>query len=96
MAAGFALSKVQGEGGEIWIGKSTRAGSLASWIVVPGGAPNTWEFSARLDAIDEYWITQGPDVVRLPFGRQELRWQGALEIAGDRVHGTFVGPPEER
>jgi hypothetical protein len=33
----------------------------------------------------------------LAFGpTKQLRWTGVLEIAGDRVRGTFVGSPEER
>jgi len=96
MSAGFVVSKLEGHGGEVWIGKSTPAATLGSWVALPGARPGSWEFSGRLVTRDEYFITQGPDVLRLPFGNRELRWQGTLEIAGENVRGTFDGPPEER
>lgn len=96
MPAGFALSKLEGQAGEVWIGKATRAASLTSWIAVPGARPGTWDFVGRLGERDAYWMTQAPDAVRLPFGAKELRWSGALEIEGDSVRCTFAGPPEER
>lgn len=96
MPAGFALSKLEGQGGEVWLGKSARAASLTSWVAVPGASPNTWDFVGRLGERDAYLMTQGPDAVRLPFGLRQLRWSGPLEIAGDSVRATFVGPAEER
>lgn len=96
MAAGFVLSKLAGTGGEVWIGKTTPAATLSSWIALPGARPGSWEFSGRLATRDEYFITQAPDALRLPFGNRALRWQGPLEIAGESVRATFDGPPEER
>lgn len=97
MPAGITFAKLEGLSGEVWIGKSTRAAELTSWIAIPGPRPGSWEFSGRLGERDTYYITQAPDTVRLPFGStKELRWTGALEIAGDSVHATFDGPPEER
>lgn len=96
MQAGLTFSKIDGVSGEVWIGKSARAGTLVSWIAVPGKAPGTWDFAGRLGDHDAYLLTQGPDAVRLPFGQRELRWSGPLAIQGDRVRATFVGPPEER
>ncbi|MGE0460897.1 MAG: hypothetical protein AB7Q16_05970 [Vicinamibacterales bacterium] len=96
MPAGFTIAKLEGRGGEVWIGKAVRAAALESWIATPGPRPGSWEFSAHLGERDAYYITQAPDTVRLPFGPKELRWSGALEIAGDRVRATFDGPPEER
>lgn len=97
MAAGFVVSKLEGVGGELWIGKASRAGSLTSWIVVPGTAPGTWDFAGRLGECDGYLMTQRPDSLRLPFGAKQLRWSGVeLEIEGDRVRATLVGSPEER
>lgn len=96
MPAGIVFSKLEGKGGEVWIGKSSRAASLTSWIAVPGTSPGTWDFAGRIGDRDDYLLTQGPDAVRLPFGPRQLRWVGPLEIAGDSVRCTFAGPPEER
>ena len=97
MAAGFVVSKLEGHGGELWVGKATRAGSLQSWIVMPGASPGTWDFAGRLGEHDAYLMTQQPDSVRVPFGATQLRWYGVqLEIEGDRVRATLVGSPEER
>lgn len=93
---GFAIAKLEGERGELWIGKSIRAAAIETWVALPGETPGTWDFSAALGERDQYWITQGPDSVRLPFGGRELRWAGRLEVADGRVRGTFSGPPEER
>jgi len=96
VAVGFGIAKLEGARGALWIGKSTRAATLDTWVALPGSVPGTWDFSAALGERDEYWITQGPDSVRLPFGSRELRWSGRLEVADERVRGTFSGPPEER
>ncbi|MGE0363372.1 MAG: hypothetical protein AB7R67_21850 [Vicinamibacterales bacterium] len=95
MANGITISKLEGVGGEVWIGKSARAAGLVSWIAVPreGGM---WEFSGRLSDSDAYLLTQGPDAVRLPLGQGHMRWSGTLEIQGDSVRAMFVGPPEAR
>lgn len=95
MPHGITFNKLEGVGGEVWIGKSARAATLLSWIAVPreGGS---WEFSGRLGDRDAYLLTQGPDAVRLPLGQGQMRWSGPLEIQGDSVHATFVGPPEAR
>jgi hypothetical protein len=96
--AGILFSKLQGAEGEIWIGKSARVGSIEKWTALPSeSSPGSWEFAAEITERDEYLITQAPDTVRLAFGpTKQLRWTGVLEIAGDRVRGTFVGSPEER
>lgn len=97
MRAGFSVSKLEGASGEVWIGKATRAAALSTWMAVPCEGSAAWEFSGQVTERDEYLMTQGPDTVRLAFGpTKELRWTGPLEIAGDRVRCTFVGPPEER
>lgn len=94
--AGILVTKLEGEGGEVWVGKATRAAALTSWIAVPGEAPGTWDFAGRLGERNDYVMTQGPNTVRLPFGPKQLRWTGTLEIGGDSVRATFAGPPEER
>lgn len=96
MRHGMVFTEIKGAVGAVWIGKSTRVGTLTSWVAVPGTEPGTWHFTGRLGDHDAYLVTQGPDSVRLPFGTGELRWSGPLEIAGESVRATFVGPPETR
>jgi hypothetical protein len=99
MPPSIAFSSLAGCGGALKVGH-VEAITLGEWTLVPGDAPGSWGFTARAESVDQYLVTQGPDTLVLVFVAKQnaarWRWKGvALEISGDRVRGTLVGPPED-
>lgn len=72
------------------------AATLRSWTLMPGDAPGSWVFSARLKDVDTFLLAQHPETVVLPFGSGTLRFQSPLEISGDHVQATLSRAPEVR
>jgi len=99
MPPSIAFSRLAGHGGAVKVG-AINAATLGDWAMVPGDAPGSWVFTARCKTVDAYWSTQAPNTLVLVFAAKQntarWRWKGAaLEIHGDRVRGTLIGPPED-
>lgn len=95
MASAFACSAISGREGAIRRG-GVVAATLASWSLLPGDAPGSWTFTARLSQVDAFHITQAPDTLVLALGRARWRWRGvSFVIADGQVRSTLDGLPEE-
>lgn len=94
--AAIQLSQISGTDGVARVG-AIPAARFDSWTLMPGDAPGSFAFSARVQEADGYWITQHPDTLMLNVGAKTLIWrQVALEIGDGRVRATLPGAPEER
>ena len=95
MPAGLSFSAITGTEGAIRRG-GVVAATLASWSLLPGDAPGSWAFTARLQSVDAFHITQTPDTLLLVVGTARWRWSGvALEIGDGQVRATLTGHPED-
>lgn len=92
----LALSAITGTGGVIRRRAGVVAASLGSWSLLPGDVPGSWAFSARLQTVDAYHLTQAPDTLVLSIGSERWRWREvAFEIGDGTVRATLPGRPEE-
>jgi hypothetical protein len=90
------MFKATGHEGQIKRG-AVEAASLGSWSLVPGSAPGSWLFTARVKTVDAFHITQAPDVLQLTLGNTRWRWRGVnFEIGDGNVMATLDSAPEER
>lgn len=93
---GVTLSTVTGVQGVAKVG-AIPAAQFSSWTLMPGHAPGSFVFSARVASEDAYWITQRPDTLVLTVGKATWHWRGvALEIGGGSVKATLPSAPEVR
>jgi hypothetical protein len=94
--AAISFSSISGTDGMARVG-AIPAARFNSWTLLPGDAPGSYVFSARVQEADGYWITQSPDMLVLSMGAKTLIWRGVdLEIGDGRVRATLAGAPEER
>lgn len=95
MPSAFACSAISGREGAIRRG-GVVAATLASWSLLPGAAPGSWAFTARLSQVDAFHLSQGPDTLVLVLGRTRWRWRGVSFVVADgHVRATVDGLPEE-
>ena len=85
--------QVTGVRGVVKVGPHVAA-SLISWSLETV-APEQYEFTGRLSAVDRFWITQHPQELRLAVGTSTWIVRGVLlNVAGD--HATACVPRPER
>lgn len=88
---------IRGEVGALKIAGQVAA-LVAKWHLVPGDVPGSWVFTAHAHYVNNFLMTQGPDVLMLQADKKMFRWRGVrLELGGDQVlRGTLIGAPEVR
>lgn len=64
------------------------AAELGDWSITPQNG--SFAFSAAVKTVNEFWMSQTPHDLRLPFGKNGVVWRAVnLVFAEGRVSGTL-------
>jgi hypothetical protein len=90
------LTQATGHFGVVKFG-SVPAASLKSWRLVRRDDAQTWDFTAKAEKVNRFYVTQAPLTLSLRVGSRDWRWSDVvLEISGTTARGVVVGRPEVR